>query len=314
MTTPNLYYFDNKSQFKQFKLKNIEGNAIILIGNSVKVVLVKNKIQQDIVDIDPEVQTFITDSWNEIHYSKLSAKTGKIITELPVLQKLIKDIAEKLDFPYAHISIKLSRDGKLISFLDDKNIPLQHPLLEEKGDSAYGFKALEFMRHRDAQQCILYKVYKRDDLQPPLEAMEVILKSLNPTYKNLFDGIPKITRRFSQSSKDLTKAKTEILKDFKQYCCLNAEDGMKPADLVEGWVLTYKNKPVIKYKDKFVENPFTVLLEQRRTTGPLSIFSQPSKTDSIKLFEQFIGKKNITCGSLETMYAVEGILNKKIMS
>ena len=110
--------------------------------------------------------------------------------------------------------------------------------------------------------------------------IDLTLQDKYKSYKDNFKKIEEIGARFSESH--WTAEKQAIFKDFRLYCGMHADDTTSKVKLVEDWMTLYK-------KNNKQRDPFDTLSQHRRG---LSSFFNLGKTDSIILFESFIGKEN----------------------
>jgi hypothetical protein len=153
--------------------------------------------------------------------------------------------------------------------------------LQKIKNAPYSDRSIQFMRRGEGQSYIFGLPIGLGDYPYHLDLnrmIQVILEVTEKIYETTFKQIKLISSRFQESS--LTPKKQEILNDFKLFCIQHAESKTK-MELVTEWANGFETT--------YHYNPFTVLSQHRRTS--FSMFN-PAKTDSIKLFEEFIGKEN----------------------
>jgi hypothetical protein len=288
--TVDVYFFDDK---KKIDLNAIDNDALIFIDapdapERVEILAVKNKQYYTLILPTLQEREKIGEEWSEVLREKPTFIDHKlVIPEKDFIIALSIDIIMgMLNFPYTRIGIDISEDGTSIHIPKEEEGEgeLQPILKANAGRTLSGFEAINFIRQskEELAQGQSFMGYRRTGKHYGSEylALNPILQSVTPSFKNLCTEINTITKRFSKSP--LTESKKEVLTDFTNYCCWHLDENTSKADLIENWVASYK-------KTHGDENPFTILMQQRRT-GILSIFN-PKLTDSIKLFKKFLEKE-----------------------
>jgi hypothetical protein len=301
---PDVYFFD---EGEAIDLQTINGDALIFIGTPdkekiIQILAVKNHAYYKLKPISDEFLKEFNDDWTiyslaqEPNRQNLFTQDKKLIKKPPnALDIALRTLAEDLNFPYAQNTITISKDGKSITLSAPEGEEALHPRLRDNLGKKSGFEALNFLQKYGQQllkegglkgEGFILESDNSEGVKGTIrlhDALKLILSSLEPAFKKLSTSIASISSRFFKHPD--TSSKRNILNHFETYCYFNWKENLPKKDLIEHWVEDYKKKT------KTDENPFTVLMRQRRT-GWLSIFN-PKLTDSIKLFRELLGKEEL---------------------
>ena len=201
------------------------------------------------------------------------------------------------DFPYEHLGLYFSTQGKLISIETEKehvkrdlassekaHLLLQDFLRQPPRISALLTLLYQAKASHNLQQCT--KFYVGNDREALETTPNDILIRLHETFKkpyllhHEFEGkLDQLTTRFRSSP--LTKEKKKVIANFKHFYAENhANPSMMPrATLLEEWIKAYIGQ--------YAVHPFTILSQQRRR-GVFKLFN-PAEPKSIQLFRAYLG-------------------------
>lgn len=275
---PYIYCFNH---INDCKLAEIDGNAILFIGSpsarDKTVYYVKN--HQMVEDNFLPKKVMLTKMENNFLINNYQPN-GMISYD--DTQDELEALLLSLNFPYPRCSITLSDNALSIDInLNYKDKDNVHLLLSNYNPKQKDL--LTFLREikttPDAMQSISF--YRKGGTAIDVDDMiDLVLQAKNPFYSTVFKKIEYIGSRFKESP--LTAQKKAILQDFRLYCGQHAAKGTERLELFKSWLEDYCERN----QDK--EDPIDILAKHRRTS--FSIFN-PSKTDSIKLLEDFIGQE-----------------------
>lgn len=294
---PDLYYFHT---LDEVDLEQIKNNAILLIGHNkqeIKAYFVKNqqfvrdKEQLKCSSANLGILWRLVDEHYDEH-GKISVAKGFALYHWAL------NFTEQNNFPYTHSTIYLSEDSKFITInlheavRETKTLPVLRQYDPVTDNTLTFLRAIK--AEPDYEQCIDFHQARENTVNYGsvirvshsigLDNMiELVLQAKHRLYNSLFKGLEAIGERFLESH--LTPKKSAILNDFRAFCIMYAETAaMSRSQLIENWVTSYR----LAHENK---NPFDILNLHRRD-GWASLFN-PSKTDSIKLFEAFLVDEDI---------------------
>lgn len=323
----NLYYFKSE---KEIELNQIEGHALVITDDQVST-NIKNVIEYKVFFVSGK--SFIKnkdghpkcitdrrslDLWQTM-LDKLDGNRVKLDSTHDTsdqLSNLIYATSMVNKFPYNNAIVFISPDAKSFTITERKSGEI-HPLLQEflenKNNPNYNLLRLlyaikrtpDFMQGADIRQegggpfmshynfaidiDEMINQVREDKGFMPLAVLE--------------SNIKKLGDKFAES--ELTKQKKTILNSFKNFYrdyAENPEMAVRSV-IVETWANQYMNLHNI--------NPFTTLSQQRRTDR-LRIFN-PSRTNSMKLFDAFLSGEAITDSLKQIMSGAESDKKENVM-